>query len=72
MTGRADLKREVVTCGAQSNDLSEATLRKFLSTLHRNIGRDSKMPNRLLADFQIDEIVAYLLSLKDGQCSSKF
>jgi mono/diheme cytochrome c family protein len=57
---------------AQSNDLSEATLRKFLSTLHRNIGRDGKMPNWLLADFQIDEIVAYLLSLKDGQGSSKF
>ncbi len=57
---------------AQRNDQSEASLRKFLSTLHRNIGRNSKMPNWLLADFQIDEIVAYILSLKDGQGLNKF
>lgn len=57
---------------AQRNDQSEVTLRKFLSTLHRNIGRTGKMPNWLLADFQIDEIVAYILSLKDGQGSNNF
>jgi mono/diheme cytochrome c family protein len=57
---------------AQRNDQSESSLRKFLSTLHRSIARNSKMPNWLLADFQIDEIVAYILSLKDAQGSSKF
>ena len=31
-----------------------------------------KMPNWLLADFQIDEIVAYILSLKDGRASNTF
>ena len=45
---------------------------RFLSTLHRNIGRNGKMPNWLLADFQIDEIVAYILSLKDGRASNTF
>lgn len=42
---------------AQRNDQSEASLRKFLSTLHRTIGRTGKMSNWLLADSQIDEIV---------------
>ena len=56
---------------AQRYDQSEASLRKFLSSLHRNLGRTGKMPNWLLADFQIDEIVAYILSLKDGQGSNK-
>lgn len=37
---------------------SEAFLREFLSKPH------GKMPNPELADFQIDEVVAYLLSLK--------
>jgi mono/diheme cytochrome c family protein len=37
---------------------TEPFLRQFLSTPH------GKMPNPELADFQIDEVVAYLLSLK--------
>ncbi len=57
---------------ARRNDQSEASLRNFLSTLHRDIGRTGKMPNWLLADFQIDELVAYILSMKDGQGSIKF
>jgi mono/diheme cytochrome c family protein len=48
-------------------DLTEASLRKFLSAPHGNVGRRSKMPNPQLADFQIDKIVAYMLSLKDAR-----
>jgi mono/diheme cytochrome c family protein len=52
-------------------DVSEASLRKMLSTPHGNLGRGAKMPNPQLADFQIDKIVAYLLSLKSGKGSDK-
>ncbi len=37
---------------------TEASLRRFLGKPH------GRMPNPELADFQIDEVVAYLLSLK--------
>jgi mono/diheme cytochrome c family protein len=52
-------------------DVSEASLRKLLSTPHGNLGRSAKMPNPQLADFQIDKVVAYLLSLKSGKGSAK-
>jgi mono/diheme cytochrome c family protein len=52
-------------------DLSEASLRKLLSTPHGNLGRSAKMPNPQLADFQIDKVVAYILSLKSGKGSAK-
>jgi mono/diheme cytochrome c family protein len=52
-------------------DVSEASLRKLLSTPHGNLGRSAKMPNPQLADFQIDKVVAYLLSLKSGKGSGK-
>ncbi len=52
-------------------DVSEASLRKLLSTPHGNLGRSAKMPNPRLADFQIDKVVAYLLSLKSGKRSAK-
>ena len=48
-------------------DLTEASLRKFLSAPHGNVGRRNKMPNPRLAEFQIDKIVAYMLSLKDAR-----
>jgi mono/diheme cytochrome c family protein len=51
--------------------VSEASLRKLLSTPHGNLGRSAKMPNPQLADFQIDKVVAYLLSLKSGKSSGK-
>ncbi len=53
-------------------DVSEASLRKLLSTPHGNLGRSAKMPNPQLADFQIDKIVAYLLHLKASPESNKF
>jgi mono/diheme cytochrome c family protein len=52
-------------------DLSEASLRKLLSTPHGNLGRGAKMPNPQLADFQINKVVAYFLSLKSGNGSGK-
>jgi mono/diheme cytochrome c family protein len=56
---------------ARHDDTSEASLRKLLSTPHGNLGRSAKMPNPRLADFQIDKVVAYLLSLKTGNGSAK-
>ncbi len=52
-------------------DISETSLRKLLSTPHGNLGRAKKMPNPQLADFQIDKVVAYLLSLKSDKGSAK-
>jgi mono/diheme cytochrome c family protein len=45
-------------------EATEASLRSFLSNPHGKLRQNSKMPNFQLADFQIDQIVAYLLSLK--------
>ena len=53
-------------------DVSEASLRKLLGAPHGNLGRSAKMPNPQLAEFQIDKIVAYLLSLKKGAELKKF
>jgi mono/diheme cytochrome c family protein len=50
---------------AQRPNLNEAALRKFLSTHNATMGTNSKMPNPRLVDYQIDEIVAYLISLKN-------
>jgi len=52
-------------------DVSEASLRKLLSTPHGNLGRSAKMPQSSARDFQIDKVVAYLLSLKSGKDSAK-
>ena len=49
---------------AQRPTLNEAALRKFLASHSENIGPNAGMPNPLLVDYQIDEIVAYILSLK--------
>lgn len=45
---------------------SEAGLRAYLASRHPDIGRDRHMPNPRLADDQIDEVVAYILSLRGG------
>ena len=49
---------------ANRPDTTEASLRRFLLTTHRTT---SKMPNPELADYQMNAIVAYLLSLKSQQ-----
>ncbi|KAF2989551.1 Cytochrome c-552 [Methylocystis sp. MJC1] len=46
---------------ARRSSVTEAFLRGFLRTPH------GKMPNPELADFQIDEVVAYMLSLKHNR-----
>lgn len=45
-------------------DVTEASLRKTLSVRHGNVGRNAKMPNPMLADFQIDKVIAYMRQLK--------
>ena len=49
---------------AQRPDVTAESLRKFLSTHNETMGRVGQMPNPRLVDYQIDEVVAYILSLK--------
>lgn len=49
---------------AQGSALSEAGLHHFLTLHGQMIGRSGHMPNPQLADYQIDEVIAYILSLK--------
>ena len=49
---------------AQRPHLTDAWLREFLGSNHRNMGPHQAMPNPRLADYQIDEIVAFMMSLK--------
>ncbi|MGZ5999738.1 MAG: c-type cytochrome [Rhizomicrobium sp.] len=51
---------------AQRPLLTEAALREFLGSNHRNLGPSQAMPNPRLVDYQIDEIVAFMMSLKTG------
>jgi mono/diheme cytochrome c family protein len=52
---------------AQRPLLTEAALREFLGSNHRGLGPREAMPNPRLADYQIDEIVAFVMSLKPGK-----
>jgi len=45
-------------------EVDEAWLRTFLSKPHGNLGPAKKMPNPLLADFEIDKLAAYLEQMK--------
>jgi len=49
---------------AQRPVLTETSLREFLGSNHRSMGPHETMPNPRLADYQIDEIVAFMMSLK--------
>jgi mono/diheme cytochrome c family protein len=49
---------------AQRPLLTEQALREFLGSNHRGMGPHEAMPNPRLADYQIDEIVAFMMSLK--------
>jgi len=51
---------------AQRPLLTEQALRELLGANHRNFGPHEAMPNPRLADYQIDEIVAFMMSLKAG------
>lgn len=50
---------------AQRPGLTEEGLRKFLSTHAETMGRTGRMPNPDLVDYQIDKIVAYIMSLRN-------
>jgi mono/diheme cytochrome c family protein len=49
---------------AQKPDLTAAALRQFLGSHSQLLGSKNGMPNPQLADYQIDEVVAYIESLK--------
>lgn len=48
---------------AQRTDISAERLKKFLTTTHQGLDNPKGMPAPNLADFQMKEIVAYILSL---------
>ena len=48
---------------AQRKDIDVNYLRKFITTTHRGLDRPKGMPNLYLADYQVKQIIAYLLSL---------
>jgi mono/diheme cytochrome c family protein len=52
---------------AQRPQLTEGRLREFLGSNHSGLGPHEAMPNPRLADYQIDEIVAFMMSLKAGK-----
>ncbi len=45
---------------AQRHKLDETNLRRLLSSPHGRAAGDTKMPNPMLADYQIDTLVDYL------------
>jgi cytochrome c553 len=49
---------------AQRTETDGGSLRKFLTTTHQGLDKPKGMPNPVLADFQIKQISAYLLSLR--------
>jgi mono/diheme cytochrome c family protein len=55
---------------AQRSTTSADTIRKFLTTTHRDISNPAGMPNPELFDFQIRQVGAYLLSLREPSASA--
>jgi mono/diheme cytochrome c family protein len=49
---------------AQRKDVTAESLTKFITTTHRGLDNPSGMPNPSLADYQVKQVVAYLLSLR--------
>ncbi len=48
----------------QRKDVTADSLRTFLTTTHRGLDRPNGMPNPSLADFQVKQAIAYLMSLR--------
>jgi mono/diheme cytochrome c family protein len=48
----------------QRKDITADSLRNFLMTTHRGLDHPKGMPNPDLADFQVRQVVAYLMSLR--------
>ncbi len=49
---------------ARRPDMTEAALKNFLAKPHGEARRTSRMPGFMLSEQQIDDVVAYLVSLK--------
>lgn len=49
---------------AQRPDINAQSLTKFITTTHRGLDHPAGMPNPDLADFQVKQVVAYILSLR--------
>ncbi len=49
---------------AQRGDLSADWLTTYLATTHRGLDNPKGMPNPYLADYQVRQVTAYLLSLR--------
>ncbi len=49
---------------AQRKDIDEQSLEKFMTTTHKGLDSPNGMPNPDLADYQVKQVVAYLLSLR--------
>lgn len=49
---------------AQRPDLSADWLKTYLATTHRGLDNPKGMPNPYLADYQVRQVSAYLLSLR--------
>jgi hypothetical protein len=49
---------------AQRSTISADAIRTFLTTTHRDVGNPKGMPNPQLLDFQVEQVAAYLLSLR--------
>ncbi len=47
----------------QRKDFSEGWLQNFLTTTHRGLDEPNGMPNPYLADYQVKQVVAYMMSL---------
>jgi len=49
---------------AQRKDTNADTLRVFMTKTHRGLDAPKGMPDPMLMDYQVEEIVAYILSLR--------
>lgn len=48
----------------QRKDLNADWLKNFLTTTHRGLDMPNGMPNPYLADYQVKQVIAYLMSLR--------
>ena len=55
---------------ARRSNVTPDYLRKFIATTHRDIRKPQGMPNPQLLDFQIEQVVAYIMSLR-GQSTGQ-
>ena len=52
---------------ANKPDTTAESLRAFISTTHAKIATATNMPNPQLADYQMSEVITYILSLRRKQ-----